>query len=362
MSKKGRNKKKAAQRRAATSARTSTPTPAVASASPNANANANVAAARSTPSEPPARSEALSDSPMVLRAAGAVAHDTDDARPLDDDEISIPPATQMTPVSHHAGHDTADERDFFERPSQKLLADIAASRDAIVLAEDDELEPPVHAKVRMSSQAIARRAQYRTYVKAAMGICAGVLALGILRTVIHRAGGEERAASADVTATVVHTAPPAAAALPTPASEPAQPAHVDVPPPPTPAETQAAVAQAQPQAQAAPAAAAPAAPEPSTASAPAAIPPTAAAPAVAGGDAVADKKEARKQLERGKAAAAIEAGERSVASDPTDGEAWLILGAAYQQAGKLGEARRCFTSCSKEAKRGPVGECRAMLR
>ena len=82
-----------------------------------------------------------------------------------------------------------------------------------------------------------------------------------------------------------------------------------------------------------------------------------------------DPKAAKKEklasqvaLERGKNDAAIEAGERSVKLDPTDGEAWLILGAAYQAKGKAIDARRCFTACLKEGKRGPKGECAAMLR
>ena len=67
-------------------------------------------------------------------------------------------------------------------------------------------------------------------------------------------------------------------------------------------------------------------------------------------------------LDQGAFGEAVEAGERSVALDPSDGEAWLLLGAAYQSMGKGAEARRTFSSCVAEAKRGPIGECRAMLR
>jgi hypothetical protein len=28
----------------------------------------------------------------------------------------------------------------------------------------------------------------------------------------------------------------------------------------------------------------------------------------------------------------------------------------------MAEARRAYTACTKEGKRGPIGECRAMLR
>jgi Flp pilus assembly protein TadD len=75
-----------------------------------------------------------------------------------------------------------------------------------------------------------------------------------------------------------------------------------------------------------------------------------------------EKITSRTSLERGKLADAIEAGERSVALDPTDGEAWLILGAAYQQKGNSKEARRCYKACVEQGKRGPRGECGAMLR
>jgi hypothetical protein len=74
------------------------------------------------------------------------------------------------------------------------------------------------------------------------------------------------------------------------------------------------------------------------------------------------KKIAQRALDRGKVAEAIEAGERSVALDPTDGDAWLILGAAYQQRGATADARRCFSSCVRQGTRGPRGECAALLR
>jgi Flp pilus assembly protein TadD len=74
------------------------------------------------------------------------------------------------------------------------------------------------------------------------------------------------------------------------------------------------------------------------------------------------KKTAQRALDRGKVAEAIEAGERSVSLDPTDGDAWLLLGAAYQQRGATADARRCFSSCVRQGTRGPRGECAALLR
>jgi Flp pilus assembly protein TadD len=82
-------------------------------------------------------------------------------------------------------------------------------------------------------------------------------------------------------------------------------------------------------------------------------------------DAEQAKKEkalCRVALERGRLTEAVEAGERAVALDPTDGEAWLILGAAYQSKGNSKDARRCYKSCVQEGKRGPRNECAAMLR
>jgi Flp pilus assembly protein TadD len=74
------------------------------------------------------------------------------------------------------------------------------------------------------------------------------------------------------------------------------------------------------------------------------------------------KRQAQHAIDRNQLAVAIEAGERSVALDPTDAEAWLILGAAYQSKGGYAEARRCFSSCMHEATRGPRSECGALLR
>ena len=128
---------------------------------------------------------------------------------------------------------------------------------------------------------------------------------------------------------------------------------------PPPAETQAAAALGAPPPPRGdgprPAAAAPAeaaAPPRHPADAPPAEPdPVAAAK---------EKNTSRNALERGKLGDAIESGERAVALDPTDAEAWLILGAAYQEKGDQKNARRSFKSCLEQSKRGPKYECAAM--
>ena len=74
-----------------------------------------------------------------------------------------------------------------------------------------------------------------------------------------------------------------------------------------------------------------------------------------------EKARSRSALEGGRLAESVAAGERSVAIDPTDAEAWLILGAAYQEKGDSKSAVRSFRACVDQGKRGPKGECAAML-
>ncbi len=74
-----------------------------------------------------------------------------------------------------------------------------------------------------------------------------------------------------------------------------------------------------------------------------------------------EKISAKAALERGSNGAAIAAGERSVALDPSDGEAWLVLGGAYQAMGNNGQAKRCYNACVSQGKKGPISDCRDML-
>jgi hypothetical protein len=74
------------------------------------------------------------------------------------------------------------------------------------------------------------------------------------------------------------------------------------------------------------------------------------------------KRDSQRALDRGRLSDAIEAGEESVALDPTDADAWLLLGAAYMQKGRFADARRSFSACVDQARRGDRRECRALLR
>jgi hypothetical protein len=74
------------------------------------------------------------------------------------------------------------------------------------------------------------------------------------------------------------------------------------------------------------------------------------------------KEAARAALEHGANRAAISAGERAVVMDRSDAEAWLVLGAAYQANGNVGHAKSCYDACVSHGSKGPVDECRDMLR
>jgi hypothetical protein len=75
-----------------------------------------------------------------------------------------------------------------------------------------------------------------------------------------------------------------------------------------------------------------------------------------------EKKAAQRALDHRKLDDAIAAGTHSVALDPTDAEAWLVLGAAYLEKHDTASAQSAFTSCAKSATRGPKKECASLLR
>jgi tetratricopeptide (TPR) repeat protein len=173
---------------------------------------------------------------------------------------------------------------------------------------------------KWSPVAKARRARFAKYVTATVGACAVVCALAGIR---HATGARSDAPSALANRDVPMRPPPA-------------------PPPP-----------------------APPAPETTDIEPPAAAPPSARFVEPTEDDrslARREKRDSQRALELGHVAEAIERGEKSVADDPTDREAWLILGAAYQHASDPENARRCFQACLTQGKKGATWECAAMLR
>jgi hypothetical protein len=264
-------------------------------------------------SDPPPRAPAestasVSDVPAVKSLA---------VSSIIEDEISIPPAIE----------DNEDEEQFFSQPD---LHAIRGGAD-----EDDHHHAHLDERRRRSQspEARARREKYSKYVKW-VGLASASLVLFALLNVARNSKRPN----------FEHTA--------------SQIAAVDAPKPAEPVVAAPAVAEivtepkAEPKTEQVAAASHPELVQP--ASAPEPQKPTLTA--------AQEKKAARQALERSAFGKAIEAGERSVAQDPTDGEAWLILGAAYQEKGKHADARRCFGECVKQGKRGPIGECRAMLR
>jgi len=246
------------------------------------------------------------------------------------DDISVPPVVDL------------EEHDHFFAAGENAHQRVSHSGASGSFAALD----PRHAQ-KMTAEAHARRAHLSRYVKAAVGLAAALLALGLVFN-HYRAKPTDEPVKAGV---VQHT----------PDIPPPQPtetiAHTaDVPPPSTasavpPPEGSASAAASVAATDTAPvaSASAPAA----SASADVVAPPTKTA--------AQEKATSKAALESGSYGMADAAGERSVALDAGDGEAWLLLGAAYDSMGNKGQARRCYNACVAKAKRGPIDECRQML-
>lgn len=254
------------------------------------------------------------------------------AEPAEDpDEISVPPIG-----------DVAVEQFFSEGDLSRHI-----TADGI---EGDALTIPDKAKRKSEPEVVLRRERFSRYVRWAVAGAAIVCLAAAFRTALMPKG------HVAATATVVEAPPEPKAAeqAVAPLAEPAKPAAA--PPAPEGANAPAATPTV---ADPAPAALAPS--NDPVAATTAAAAGTEAKTEEVTGDPKEEKAKARSMLEKRKLAEAIEAGEKSVHLDPTDGEAWLILGASYQEKGNLAEARRAYGSCVKEAKTGPRAECAKML-
>ena len=301
---------------------------------------------KATPSQPAMRAAAekpkAPDSPDSLEA------------------VIVPETISFPPVS--AAGEAVDDEPFFSRPS---------SPDAFAEPEVDEEPDELRQEriLRESPEVRARVAKARRMVFGFVGACA-VLMLGGFGAKAFEGGKKGETAEAKAESKPVALAEAAKPEKPSfavnslaatnPLAEATKPAE------PKPAEAakpaEPPVAEAAKPAESAKPAEAPKAPEAAPEAAKPAESAKPADPSTPTKTALEEKKDCQRALDRGKAKDAIAAGERSVALDPTDGEAWLLLGAAYQESGKGGEARRCYTACIKEGKRGPKGECAAMLR
>jgi tetratricopeptide (TPR) repeat protein len=234
----------------------------------------------------------------------------------DPDEISVPPVNDMN----------VEDEKFFDEAEVAVRKSV---HEFEMLARQEEEEAvPERTRRKLDPQVIRRRERFAGYVKLAVAGAAIVCLAAMGRSALHsRASAPAQApaaiAAAPETPVEPKAAEPAAAPVATEEAKPAEPAP--------PASASAAPAE-EPKAEA------------------------------VTGDPKEELKKSRTALEKRKLPEAIEAGERAVALDPTDGEAWLILGASYQEKGDLTNAHRCYVACVKEGKTGPVAECRKMLR
>jgi Flp pilus assembly protein TadD len=282
-----------------------------------------------------------------------------------------PVRTSRPSSSNRRGDRMMASQNLLPGPTIADVGDIAAGDEAAdrFFAEPSDTPPPeavqvfevgaAHGHAAARKVDPVRRRYLMRYVASAVAVSAVICVAAAVRMTSMASASETdaavRATPRVTTAELATPTPPAVADVP-PATAPAA-----VPEPAAAAAPEAVPASADTPSAPAPEPAAAAAPAPAPANAaPADAPAAAAEPDPA---AARDAKQAsQRALDRGNAKAAIEAGERSVHLDPTDAEAWLILGAAYQQRGAAGEARRCFTSCVREGKRGPRRECAALAR
>lgn len=245
------------------------------------------------------------------------------------DDISVPPVVDL------------DEHDHFFAAGEAAHQRVSHSGASGSFAALD----PRHAQ-KMTAAAHARRAHLSRYVKVAVGLAAALLALGLVFNKMRPKPADE-----PVKAGIVQHTPDIVPPQPTEVTPPPK----DVPPPSTtvaaPEVSASASASAAPTDTAAPVASATA--PSASASTDVAPPPTKTA--------AQEKATAKAALEGGSFGLAVAAGERSVSLDAADGEAWLLLGAAYDSLGNKAQARRCYGACVAKGKRGPIEDCRQML-
>jgi len=217
-------------------------------------------------------------------------------------------------------------------------------RDRGLEEMDDTDDPRALERQRalMSPAAKERRARFAKYVVGAMGVSLVLCVAAVVETSLPATPTEPVASVAfagPAPTPLAHAAPLA------PVASPLEHAETPATPPPVPVVANVVV-EPQPSSSA-------------NAAIPSQVPPASALPAQAAGK---EREASRFALERGDLGSAVAAGERSVALDPTDGEAWLVLGAAYQARGELAQAKRCYRSCVEQGTRGPKAECRAMAQ
>jgi DNA-binding response OmpR family regulator len=85
---------------------------------------------------------------------------------------------------------------------------------------------------------------------------------------------------------------------------------------------------------------------------------TATAPNAGGGSAL---KRAQQALDRGQSALAADLAKQATQQNPSDAEAWLTLGGAYDMMGAKAAAKSAYQSCVAKGQGPQVAECKALL-
>ena len=241
-------------------------------------------------------------------------------------------AFESTPGEDDASIPPVVEDEFFKKgdePPPRVSAGMSGAFDAV---------PDPRSQRKLSPEARARRAQLAKWVKGAVAVSAAIIAIGVLRVTLKRQTNEEPVkAAAAVMAPVAETKidPPV---------QPAQTQEQVAPPPVDDKKEEAKVDEPKVDDKADPKEQAKDEPKEK--------------PALT---AAQEKAQAQRMLDANNAGGAAAAAGRSVALDPHDAEAWLILGAAYQMSGSNTAAKQAFSNCTKQAKRGPVSECASMM-
>jgi CheY-like chemotaxis protein len=111
-------------------------------------------------------------------------------------------------------------------------------------------------------------------------------------------------------------------------------------------------------------------PGPAAPAAPA-VPAAPAAPAVVGTEASLEGNQAAggsliaqasRAMRKGDRQLAVDLARQAVAQNPSNADAWLTLGAAYQSSGNGGAAKDAYRSCTKQAHSGNLNECYVLAR
>jgi hypothetical protein len=281
--------------------------------------------------------------------------------PADVERAGTESRANVEVVAHASAHDTAEEA-FFAHGDEASVPPSAIDLHEHEVATEEPRRP-------ITPELLARRARLRRVVAGIVGAAAFMSTLVAGRLLFAPRRGDSMA---DTGPNLAHRIFPSVDVAATVAESPEKiaPAAAPVPEPAEPPKTATPVAEPTEPAKAV-------APENALPSEPAVVaePPTAAsaqppspdvAPAgdkeAAEPDLATQKRMARALIVRGRLKEGIVAAQEVIARDPADADIYLVLGAGLQEAGRWAEAGATFARCARDATKGPVHECRALMR